>query len=149
MMGITSRLGSVEIYANNERAGVRMKYFRSATENKGDDYGSVFEGAVMSIEVIPYCTVKLKHVPTGKIITLPENGFDDSNERDHRIWWSWAEGNNSCDCNRQIMWNREHGIEWVGRQDKHPCGGKLFEVLITRYDAHVIYDEFEGKPRGE
>jgi hypothetical protein len=55
----------------------------------------------------------------------------------HQFWWE--EGNASCDCNREIFFNRFKGIELEYDTE---CGDNRYKVKITNNDTgEILYNE--------
>jgi hypothetical protein len=52
------------------------------------------------------------------------------------IFW-WAEGNGSCDCNRELCFERAQGRE-PGVQTGTTCGDSRYEITQFRFPDGVI-----------
>lgn len=63
---------------------------------------------------------------------------------DKKPWpstFNWVEGNNACDCNRKIFFERAHGVT-VDDGDA-PCGESGYSVqLINPATGQAYYAEF-------
>ena len=56
---------------------------------------------------------------------------------DYNSYYLWSSGNFSCDCNRQLLFNRELGIE---TEELISCGNKIYEVSIHTLDGQPLYE---------
>ena len=56
---------------------------------------------------------------------------------DAHSYYTWSEGNYSCDCNRHILFNRALGIE---TEEVFPCGNRLYEVSIHTLSGKPLYE---------
>lgn len=87
------------------------------------------------------CIVEIKNNLTGEIIEYPteELLYDDDDE--FPSTFDWEENNNSCDCNRRILFERAKGIEnnWLN----YECSeGKYSVNLKNKKDNYLYYREF-------
>lgn len=98
----------------------------------------------MSVKIVSHVwaplLVTLEQTATGERRTyLDDHGLMDGEFSDY----IWSEGNYSCDCNRQLFWNRAGGEDDVERG----CGDGAYRVVgITSLDGTMTYYE---EPRTE
>lgn len=80
-------------------------------------------------------TVQLRDNKTKEIVNI-----DDSGE-ESLLKFIWSEGNNGCDCNRYLYFQRAKGL----CDDGHDyCSDDEYSVKITdKISGSVIYDEFD------
>ena len=53
----------------------------------------------------------------------------------------WSDGNNSCDCNRAILFERVKGLD--PEDDELQCSdGKFLVNLVDAQTGEIIYQEF-------
>lgn len=75
--------------------------------------------------------VKLTRVSDGRSV-----------EYDEDLTWSffhWTEGNNGCDCNRELYFERQMGRE--APDDELACSTGRYRVTITAEDGTLLLHE--------
>jgi hypothetical protein len=80
-------------------------------------------------------TVHITRVETGETRSMP---FDFDGD------FIWSEGNFSCDCNRNLFFEREclGAKDDEGRADDRECGQEAFLVRITsNATGEVLYED--------
>ena len=82
-------------------------------------------------------TAHIRHNPSGEI---REKQIDLDWEKDDgwtdEFWW--AEGNNSCDCNRHLDFGR--AIDPSFNED-HPCGDDVYTIIKIVSEGETVYTE--------
>lgn len=83
--------------------------------------------------------IEITDTTTGEMRSVPDAwGFDDDpNSQDRADEFLWSDGNNACDCNRHLLFDRAVGIENEDRQ----CGEDRFSVVIKARDGTVLYED--------
>ena len=80
--------------------------------------------------------IEITDTATGEMrVYVDDFGFDDDPASGNEFCWS--EGNFSCDCNRELFFERANGNE----PDETECGDDRFRVLIKTMDGVVLYQE--------
>ena len=79
-------------------------------------------------------------VPVVARLKLPDGREFDVHTETHQRpgeYSYWTEGNNSCDCNKMLYIEREHGIDLLPPDDEYRCGDSITLVSLT-VDGHVV-----------
>lgn len=86
------------------------------------------------------CIAEIKNNETSEIVEYETNEILEEGD-DYPIIFNWQEGNFSCDCNREIFFNRTKGLEMDFNNE---CSeGKYSVNLKNKVDGVYYYQEFE------
>ena len=64
--------------------------------------------------------------------------YQENHDWDDSYIFQWAEGNYSCDCNRELFFGRACGEERWGKTE---CGQGRFSISIALPSGEVVYSE--------
>lgn len=81
--------------------------------------------------------IKIKENSTGRIATFKDIVGE---EGTFNPFYSWEEGNFSCDCNRHLLFHSHSDYE--GYTPDFPCGDDFYSVEITSEEGIILYSEF-------
>lgn len=91
------------------------------------------------------CQAHIKLVETGevRVYDTEEYIYEGSDNEWSASVFNWEENNYSCDCNREIFFNRAHGRELTDEEWDMPCTDGRYEVnLVNCKNGEVYYREF-------
>lgn len=77
------------------------------------------------------CLVTIRRNKDGKTVRFADR-LHEATE------YMWSEGNFSCDCNRELFFFRELGLN---DPDDTICGESAYSVRIATQDGRILYDE--------
>jgi hypothetical protein len=55
--------------------------------------------------------------------------------------YAWVEGNNSCDCNRQLFWERGNDPACDGMANSWVCTSGRYTVALVGADGAVLFSD--------
>ena len=83
--------------------------------------------------------IYIKNNYTNRTRKFPYILLEDPDITGYPTTWIWSEGNFSCDCNRQLFFNRANNEE----EEQCPCGEGKFSVnIINPENGEYLYKEF-------
>jgi hypothetical protein len=82
--------------------------------------------------------VHIRETATGTVATyLDKTGIEEGEKHPNPFWWS--EGNASCDCNRELFFNRALGRPEI---ETACSSGRFLVRLENKVDGTPYYSEF-------
>lgn len=92
------------------------------------------------------CTAQIRRNDTGETRLHSTELFIFEGDTEIHTF-NWREGNNSCDCNRYLYFERAGGNDVKWDDEGATCSDGLYSVNLYRVsDGQCFYSEFETDP---